>query len=434
MFSDFAMSSLQQRSDELQNDENLRPHNPADLDLTGGFSETQSQRLSNSSNMKTITALNEWTVVQIPRDNLEFGPINISFYSAKMKPISRKLQIINRGSQRIVWSIAQIGSVKVKKEYDSYSIPDDVFKFDCSKGALEPGDSKLVSLSFNPIFPALYTVLFQLRAGGTIIDLHMEGKTCEVEVDFNQCRPPVVSDIDPSNMRHSVSLSTRSTKSSSTIKNEATPSINKITKNQKSDLEDYISVLQSSFRSQSAHNSDYDELDKSLGNFMVTPKKHPLIDLRSNAKGNEDTIGIKTQTLLSPTPSLKNSTVPPDLFVLPLTPNVYSYQATQLMPETSYREKTRLNDLIDFGKIRLGQSKTIQIKVNNVDTRNIKVRFAVTGPLIIPIREMMMTSRSYVVLPLMLKSSQLGPVNERLLIEKNSQIRRIHIVGNIINT
>ena len=424
MISEFAISALQQKSDEIQNVEQVMVQSKDnDMDLTGGFADTPSPMESLSSISQISESYLERILLTVPPDATRADSFTISLNSTELKSCSRKFQIINREDRKITWAMKQIGSIKVKRDFDSYSIPDNIFKLDCFKGILEPGASKIVNLSFTPIFGATYTVLFQFRSNGYVMDLEIEGFAQQTEASKPIGRSsPKVEAIDVLNAQ-----SQSSSKSSNTIRNDSPYS----TKNEfrhtigtlPAKLDIPIIRKTASFNKSSpstrtdgalGNQSDYDELDKSIGNFMMSPstlKKSPLIEnsRKSIAKADYE-----------------------KLYSLALTPKREMYTLPLMLASPTYTEKTRLDDLIDFGNVLRSASKTIQIKVNNVDLRNVQVHFAVTGPLSIPIREMMMTARSYVILPLLLKSFDKGPINERLLIRKNDKVKRIHIVGQII--
>ncbi|KAJ3312810.1 hypothetical protein HDV04_002620 [Boothiomyces sp. JEL0838] len=86
-------------------------------------------------------------------------------------------------------------------------------------------------------------------------------------------------------------------------------------------------------------------------------------------------------------------------------------------------------NILDFGDVKIGQSKTLSLKISNPDNHNAHVKFIVTGVFAIPIREMILTARSFIILPVMFTPSTFGVSEERLIVRKNESVVRIELIG-----
>jgi hypothetical protein len=116
--------------------------------------------------------------------------------------------------------------------------------------------------------------------------------------------------------------------------------------------------------------------------------------------------------------------------------SLQNLQHVPLTPNTKTRIRAKLNEAnlidINFGEVRLKESKTINLKICNADDKNILVNLAVTGDFSIPIRELMITPRSYVLIPIRLIPSMEGIVREMLIIRKREKTSRVHLFGMVL--
>jgi hypothetical protein len=94
-----------------------------------------------------------------------------------------------------------------------------------------------------------------------------------------------------------------------------------------------------------------------------------------------------------------------------------------------YSAKIKRSSL-DFEKVKRGGSKVLHVKVSNPDEKNVEVSLIATGPFKIPIRKVPLPSRSYFILPIFFAPTQIGSVEERLIVRRNGHsITRISLKG-----
>jgi hypothetical protein len=119
-----------------------------------------------------------------------------------------------------------------------------------------------------------------------------------------------------------------------------------------------------------------------------------------------------------------------------LDQNLQHLRHVPLTPNTRSRIRAKLKESnlieIDFGEVQLRKSKTINLKICNADNKNLLVHLAVTGDFEIPIRELMMTPRSYVLVPIRFIPTLEGPAREMLIIRKREKTSRVHLFGTVV--
>jgi hypothetical protein len=366
--------------DNIGDSTNDAPYNTTNTSSSynSAYSYTNNLNVSQNSAFSSKTALEqskEKLVIQLPKKDNSFGKekntkYTILFSGKSLKPRSRKVLIENSDCHPAIWSIKQVGPVNVKKELDSYLITDTIFRVNCTKGKINGGDSKEVVFSFSPLFNANYSVLFQIRTNGTILEIYLEGCTTDKNLTNSGIAPG--------------------------MKNESlNPRL----------LDDNIDL----------HINDILEKERKLN--RPTPEPATTIDKANSYPAKISQVNGKVS-----------------VYSIALTPKRDSYKLPEnLECETTpinYSISARLNDTLNFGCVPLHCEKVMQLKINNVDTKNVLVQLAVTGSFSIPLREILMTARSYVIIPIRLDVIETGPISERLIIKRGDKVKRIRLIAN----
>lgn len=160
--------------------------------------------------------------------------------------------------------------------------------------------------------------------------------------------------------------------------------------------------------------------DRAKSNDAIAPFTPMAKTTKTGAEGSK-----------TPAPS-KNMT--PSEYVTPKAQSI-SLKSPPASTGTKLHTPKLIRHKLDFGAVRVGETRTLYLRVSNPNEKMAKVSFAVTGEFAIPLKELKMSPRSYFVLPICFQPScpSLSSIDERLIVKRENQTTiRLGLIGSVV--
>ncbi|KAJ3272643.1 hypothetical protein HDV01_005390 [Terramyces sp. JEL0728] len=393
---------------------------------------------------------------------------NFSLYSPRCNRQTLKLCLTNSTSKTITWEMAKLGQTHLILDNEVQMVEDESIKCDAGIGSILPYDSQEVMITFSPVSNGIYQSLYQIKANGQMINVHIKGYTKRdlqngdllENSQFGQFSLPKETVNTPkqaekvnsglntgettvknAKIRHfSLHTPEKGTDNNRTLHN--TP-----TRLEGANLPNPLYTETAKIEDIKSWKADHLEKKETTNEEAKSPLKQSIRTEDKGLASPADTSHPKTPgSKKAHLPNLKNDFMTPARGktghsylqnIAGMTPNINILKTPSrnmaLPLPTSVAKTSRAPNLtrniLDFGDMKIGQSKTLSLKISNPDKHNVHVRFIVTGAFAIPIREMILTSRSFIILPVMFTPHALGLSEERLIVRKNESVVRIELIG-----
>ncbi|KAJ3259959.1 hypothetical protein HK103_001469 [Boothiomyces macroporosus] len=388
-------------------------------------------------------------------------------------------------TKSIDWRLSKIGQTHWIEDEKVHLIEKSIFKCEPDNGVILAFDSQEIVINFHPETNGIYQTLYQIKTCNADINIQIKGYTkknidqSDIEKSFGEFPGTTIDSLSKTpNHTSNQTMSTGDT----TVKNNKTKLFspanfgrdhgtlhNTPTKDMrlqtdplpklKDETIHTMEVAKSIKHSNGKDNLTLDskvQLKKSVSSVPDTDR--PVnYDLKTPSKAQSESGGNlhdRFKGIKTPMHTVEHSR-PPNFskdFMTParsktqtkylesivgMTPNINILKTpnrNMAIPlPTSIAKTSRTPNLtrniLDFGDVKIGQSKTLSLKISNPDNHNAHVKFIVTGVFAIPIREMILTARSFIILPVMFTPSTFGVSEERLIVRKNESVVRIELIG-----
>ncbi|KAJ3360348.1 hypothetical protein HDU91_004654 [Kappamyces sp. JEL0680] len=316
-------------------------------------------------------------------------PVYIKVQSRPQSPTLINLSVVNDAPTPQSWTLKPIGPGTLQRD-KAHSLADrNVFGISPAQGELAPQSSCAVSITFLPLLSGLYKALFHLTTTLGVVAIWVEGQSDE-QLDF--------------------AATAASSASSASLKARQHEKL------QSNMANTDISQIVSSFRkSQTSSATPSITLPLAAETPSTRPKEGLLPTPQLDPKGPEARQHVPPRE----TPRITSASSPsPKRMGVSMSIGSPRNLAPAIEP-------SRLS--LQFGEVKKGGSKTLQLRVCNPDEKDATVSFLTTGQFILPVKEVVMTPRSFFVLPVCFAPTHLGKVSERLVVKKNG-ISTVRIV------
>ena len=328
------------------------------------------------------------------------------------------IELVNDGTKPICFTFNQVGSCSLTRNGSTDVVADSIFRTECPKGKVEPKSSKQFKFRFFPIQKGLYRSLFHLKSNTRVISVLFEGQSgAEELLPSKVSKPPSHTSMSTNRSSHVVYS--------------------------KLSLEELI---------------DFDLCTKKdvQEQQEVHEAKTPIASRFSQEQQQNYPLSTATPKIVTEKKDVKRQQSSRKSLYSTPTAAVVSFKSPSVMPTSGKKLATPrlVRHKLDFGRVAVGQTRTLHLRICNPDEKATVISFAVTGrDFMIPIKELSMTPRSFLILPICFSphptsvgsspqtplttfdnNSVVKNVDERLVLKKDGLLNatiRLALVGEI---
>jgi hypothetical protein len=359
----------------------------------------------------------------------------LTIISCKRSSISKKLCLKNDSLKKIGWTMKQIGPVTVKKHNEPHILPESIFRIDLHKGVLDKNETKLISISFSPLFYGEYNCLYHIKSNGLILKLKVKGICSSPEdsiCESQESEPRILENVELGKPGKRTEIFGNAKKSINYFDNQReilaeTPSSKDVVDPLKPLTPLEKAIYFETKTDQQCSPSTYQLFNsKTLATGTYSPIDHKLV-IQETAN-NSNGVQVIAKTPINIAKGCANTNDQTTIY--DSTPGMKSFNpALSVYTKTPSHKRSAANipKILDFGKCKLFKSRKLYLKISNPSESSIMIKFAITGVFSIPARELMISGKSYIYFPILAYSGSSGEVDERLIIQKQGKTQLIQV-------
>ena len=279
----------------------------------------------------------------------------------------RKVTILisNTTNADATWKLIPIGKAYLEREQKKLPLTDEIFKFSILTGRVTSGEQFFCSLSFTPLMPGRFMQTWHLRVNNHTIPVYIDAI--------------IIVNRKPSRI----------------------------------------------LRPSSAH--PYIDPTLNIERTKAEPRELPISNLAVSGKNDIEMVDRREMLM-----RIISDTAP----AVPIYDNLAELPKAAIpgwieMKDVHIPKQPRKKALssLNFGAVRLFESKTISFKIANPSTNTAQVELTVTGPFRLPAMYVSIRARSFITIPIKYTPETLGGTHDRLLVLKDSQLERVDLIG-----